>query len=203
MGLLFQNLFFVALGAMMKVPAQFETRSIYYKQQDGNFFPTWSYVLGRSLAGIPTALTDCILFGTIIYWFVGLAYNDGASIANYFVFLLLVFITSLATGLVFSVFSAVVKDKPISQACMTITVVILVLFSGFTVQPNLIPNYWIWVYWINVFAWLLRSLVVNEFQSGKWDDVVELNGYTEGENILVRFGFTLSDGEPFDYVWVW
>jgi hypothetical protein len=140
MGLLFQNLFFVALGAMMKVPAQFETRSIYYKQQDANFFPTWTYVLGRSIAGIPTALTDCVLFGTIIYWFVGLAFKDGASIGNYFIFLLLVFITSLATGLVFSVFSSVVKDRPTSQACMTITVVILVLFSGFTVQANVIPE---------------------------------------------------------------
>lgn len=140
MGLLFQNLFFVALGAMMKVPAQFETRSIYYKQEDGNFFPTWTYVVGRSLAGIPTALTDCILFGTIIYWFVGLAFNDGASIANFFVFLLLVFITSLSAGLVFSIFSSLVKDKPTSQATMTVTVVILVLFSGFTVQANLIPR---------------------------------------------------------------
>jgi len=53
-----------------------------------------------------------------------------------------------------------------------------------------------------VFAWLLRSLVVNEFQSGKWDEVEE-NGYTAGENILVRFGFTLADGEPFDFLWVW
>lgn len=155
-GLLFQNLFFVALGAMMKVPAQFETRSIYYKQQDGNFFPTWTYVLGRSLAGIPTALTDCILFGTIIYWFVGLANpRDGASVANYFVFILLVFVTSLGTGLIFSVFSAMVKDRPTSQACMTLMVVILVLFSGFTVQPDLIPNYWIWVYWVRITLFLL------------------------------------------------
>jgi ABC-type multidrug transport system permease subunit len=140
MGLLFQNLFFVAMGSMIKVPAQFGSRSIYYKQQDGNFFPTWSYLVGRSIAGIPTAITDMVLFGTIIYWFVGLAFNDGASIGNFFIFLLLVFVTSLSTGLVFSIFSSLVKDKPTSQACMTVTIVILVLFSGFTVQPNLIPK---------------------------------------------------------------
>jgi ABC-type multidrug transport system ATPase subunit len=202
MGLLFQNLFFVAMGSMIKVPAQFGTRSIYYKQQDGNFFPTWSYLVGRSIAGIPTAITDMVLFGTIIYWFVGLAFNDGASIGNFFIFLLLVFVTSLSTGLVFSIFSSLVKDKPTSQACMTVTIVILVLFSGFTVQPNLIPNYWIWVYWINIFAWLLRSLVVNEFQSGKWSELIS-SGYTEGDEILIRFGFTDRDGEPYEFVWVW
>lgn len=45
---------------------------------------------------------------------------------------------------------------------------------------------------------------MNEFQSGKWDDFdVEANDLTAGESILVRFGFTLADGEPFGYEWVW
>jgi ABC-type lipoprotein export system ATPase subunit len=50
----------------------------------------------------------------------------------------------------------------------------------------------------------MRSLVVNEFESGRWDDPVEAEGQivTGGEIILVRFGFTLN-GEPFTYEWVW
>jgi ABC-type multidrug transport system permease subunit len=140
-GILFQNLFFISLGAMMKVPQQFETRSIFYKHQDANFFPTWSYVLGRSLAGLPTALIDGILFGTIVYWFVGMAGpQNGASISNFFIYLLIMIVVSLTAGLVFSIFSSVVKDKPTAQAYMSITVVILVLFSGFTVQPDAIPK---------------------------------------------------------------
>lgn len=63
-------------------------------------------------------------------------------------------------------------------------------------------SYWIWVYWINVFAWLLRSLVLNEFQSGKWDEEV-IDGVTAGDEILVRFGFTDRNGEPYGYEWVW
>ena len=65
----------------------------------------------------------------------------------------------------------------------------------------LLTSYWIWAYWINLFAWLLRSLNVNEFQSPKWDEV-QGNGLTAGENILIQFGFTLN-GEPFTYSWVW
>jgi hypothetical protein len=38
MGILFQSMFFVSVGAMLKVPGQFEPRSIFYKQQDANFF---------------------------------------------------------------------------------------------------------------------------------------------------------------------
>jgi ABC-type multidrug transport system ATPase subunit/ABC-type multidrug transport system permease subunit len=63
-------------------------------------------------------------------------------------------------------------------------------------------RYYIWIYWLNCFAWLLRALAVNEFQSGKYNGPSGQPGYTEGDLILVRLGFTL-DGEPFDFGWVW
>lgn len=201
LGILFQSMFFVCIGAMLKVPEQFEPRSIFYKHQDANFFPTWTFVVGRTLGGLPTSLIDGVLYGTIIYWFVGLAHNDGASVANYFVFMLVILASSMVAGIVFSIFSATVNDKNTAQACMSVTIVLLVLFSGFTVQPDVIPDYWIWAYWINMFAWFFRALVVNEYQSGKYDEE-QANGLTEGENILVLFGFTLND-EPFEYEWVW
>ena len=52
-----------------------------------------------------------------------------------------------------------------------------------------------------MFAWILRGLVVNEFQSGKYDEV-QGNGLTVGENILTQFGMT-KDDEPFGFEWVW
>ena len=139
MGILFQSMFFISVGAMLKVPTQFEPRSIFYKHQDANFYPTWAYVTARSLAGLPTSLIDGLIYGSIIYWFVGLSSSDGAS--SYFTFMLLVILGSLSSGLVFSIFSATVKDRPTAQACMSVVVVFLVLFSGFTVQPNVIPSY--------------------------------------------------------------
>ena len=62
-------------------------------------------------------------------------------------------------------------------------------------------SYYIWIYWMNYFAWALRGLAVNEFDSGKYDDLEE-GGNTEGENILIRFGFTLN-GEAFTFEWAW
>lgn len=64
-------------------------------------------------------------------------------------------------------------------------------------------RYFIWIYWINFFAWILRGLAVNEFDSGKYDDEAETSGgLTEGELILTRFGFTIND-DPFSREWVW
>ena len=188
---------------MLKVAPQIDVRGVFYKQQDANFFPTSSFVIGRSIAALPTSIIDALFYGTVIYWFTGLAYNEGASAANFFVFLLLVLVTAYSSGLMFSIFSATIKDRPTAQACMSITIVVLVLFSGFTVQPDVIPAYWIWVYWINLFAWMLRALLVNEYQSGKYDvETYPGSGETVGDTILTRFGFTLN-GEAFGYEWVW
>lgn len=53
-----------------------------------------------------------------------------------------------------------------------------------------------------MFGWILRSLVVNEYTSGKYSEM-QPNGLTEGENILTRFGFVDGNGEAFTSEWVW
>ena len=71
--------------------------------------------------------------------------------------------------------------------------VVLVLFSGFTVQPDIIPPYYIWIYWSNIFAWIIRAIIVNEYQSGYYDDVVDPHsGTTEAEAVMERFGFSFK-----------
>lgn len=86
---------------------------------------------------------------------------------------------------------------------MALTAILFVLFSGFTVQPDVIPDYYIWLYYVNFVAWALRGLVVNEFDSGKYDSIVPGTNYTEGQMALIRFGFTDGDGEPYTRVWAW
>jgi ABC-type multidrug transport system ATPase subunit len=41
-GVIFQSMFYAAIGAMTLVVTQFPARSIFYKQQDARFFPTWT-----------------------------------------------------------------------------------------------------------------------------------------------------------------
>mmetsp|Transcript_27588 Transcript_27588/g.66312 ORF Transcript_27588/g.66312 Transcript_27588/m.66312 type:complete len:915 (-) Transcript_27588:593-3337(-) len=200
-GILFQSMFFISLGAMLKIAPQYAARGILYKHQDASFFPTWAYVVGRSLATIPASLIDGLLYGSIVYWFVGLAFNDGASFGNYIMFVLITTMSSLGIGLLFSIFSAVTKDRSSGQALMSVSIVILVLFSGFTVQPDVIPSYWIWVYYINIFAWAFRGLMVNEYDSGKYDGESDVPGLTEGQLVLKQLGFVDGNGNPYTYEW--
>lgn len=206
-GILFQSMLFLSLGAMMKVAPQYAVRGVLYKHQDSNFFPTWTYVCGRSLATIPSSIIDGLLYGTIVYWFVGLAHNDGASFVNYIMFVLITMFSSIGLGLLFSIFSAITKDRSTGQAYMSVSIVLLILFSGFTVTPNNIPPYWIWLYWINIFAWAFRGLIVNEYDSGKYDgdsgqyDASMGRNLTFGELVLTNTGFVDRTGDPYTFEW--
>ena len=105
---------------MIKIAPQIDTRPIFYKEQDANFYPTWTYVLGRALAGIPTSLQDALIYGSCIYWMAGFAPDAGA----YFMFLLLTLMAAFTTGILFSIFSATIKDRqvpytPLLPLCMS------------------------------------------------------------------------------------
>jgi hypothetical protein len=54
---------------------------------------------------------------------------------------------------------------------------------------------------MNMFAWVIRAVAINEYQSEEYSEVVD-NGATQGEIILERFGFTIK-GEVFGYEWIW
>jgi hypothetical protein len=47
-----------------------------------------------------------------------------------------------------------------------------------------------------------RGLAVNEFASGKYDEIPPGSDRTKGEELLIQFGFTLN-GEPFTSEWSW
>ena len=61
-----------------------------------------------------------------------------------------------------------------------------------------IPDYWIWAYYISPFAWGLRSLVINEFISPRWDaPALSMPGRTLGEEALLSFDFFT------ERKWIW
>ena len=190
LGVLFQSTLFIMLGAMTAAPAQVAERLIYYKQKDANFYPPFPYVIGRSIAMIPQAILDVFTFGTIIYFMVGLA--PGAQYFFTFIAILFVFTIVMNQGL--SIFAAIAPNASAVQGFGACALLFNVVFCGFILFPNVIPPYYIWIYWFVPLAWTYRQLLVNEFQSTKYPG-------NEGNIVLAANGFTLN-GEPFDREWI-
>jgi ABC-2 type transporter len=92
----------------------------------------------------------------------------------------------------FSILAQTLPKKANVQGFGTFLVLMMVMFSGFIVYPNVMPSFYNWVWWINPMSWALQGLVSNEFMSDKYDG---LPG--GGERFLRLRGFELGTE------WIW
>jgi len=92
------------------------------------------------------------------------------------------------------IFAVMSRSKEIVQGMSAFILLILVLFCGFIVAPDVIPGYYRYLYWWNPLAWTYRALLVNEFTSDSY-------GEEEGKNILIALGFVDSDGNAYGEQW--
>lgn len=166
-GALFQSGLFIMLGAIQASSSMVTDRLIFYKHADANFYSAWPFVIGRTLSNFPQTIADVVLFGTILYYMVGLAGRE--DFGNFLTFLCILILFSLVMQQQLAVFAAVASSSGL-QVYSSILLLFLILFGGFIVSPEAIPHYWSWVYWWNPFAWAYRAIIINEFRSARWEN---------------------------------
>ncbi|TMW67509.1 hypothetical protein Poli38472_011129 [Pythium oligandrum] len=170
-GLLYQSVMFLILGQSSQIPIIMAEREVFYKQRGANFFRTSSYVLASSLSQIPVAILEAALFGSILYWMCGLV----SSAAAFLVFEALLFVASMVFGTCFFFVSALSPDANIAKAFSMIALLFFLLVSGFLITRSQIPDYFIWVYWMNPMTWCLQTLAINQYRRPEFD-VCEYDG---------------------------
>ena len=129
---------------------------------------------------------DCLMFGTILYFMVGLA----PSLVNYLIFMATSFSFSVLMNEYLFFFATVSRAKSMVQVVAACLLFVFILFSGFILAPNVIPSYYNWVYWYNPMAWAYRALLVNEYRSSFYTE-------EEGDYILTFVGFVDGKDQPF------
>jgi len=184
-------------GAMTSVPEQVNDRIIFYRHTDANFYGAFSYAIGKAVSLLPQSLCDVLIFGTICYFMVG--FTTAAS--NYFIYIATLFVFSFVMNQQLAVFTAVAENKSGVQAASSVILLFFVVFCGFLVVPEVIPNYYTWIYWWNPLAWAYRALLVNEFSSSKYDEIYPAAGQRVGDVILVAGGM-IYRGSAFAREWI-
>ncbi|TMW67510.1 hypothetical protein Poli38472_011130 [Pythium oligandrum] len=165
MGILFQGVLFLALGQASQIPTIMSAREIFYKQRGANFYRTSSYVFACSVAQIPLAVLETIVFGIMLYWMCGMV----AQFVPYLIFELLLLLTNLAFAACFFFLSALAPDMHIAKPLSMVSVMFFVLLAGFVISRGQIPDYFIWLYWLNPIAWCLRALAINQYRRPEFD----------------------------------
>ncbi|RLN13748.1 hypothetical protein BBJ28_00017786 [Nothophytophthora sp. Chile5] len=200
MGIMFQAILFLALGQVSQVPTFMASRDVFYKQRGANFFPTSAYVLACSVAQVPLALAESIVFGSMVYWMCGFVGEVGAFVC----YLVLLVLTNLVFAAWFFVLTAISPDFHIAKPVSTFSIAFFIQFAGFVMTKNTIPDWFIWIYWLNPIAWGLRGLAVNQYRAGKFDvcvyesvDYCSEFGKNMGEYYLEQYDV------PSSKMWVW
>ncbi|KAG2885856.1 ABC transporter G family member 31 [Phytophthora cactorum] len=200
LGVIFQAVLFMSLSQASQIPVFMEAREIFYKQRGANFYQTLSYVVGYSIALIPPSLFEIIIFGSLVYWMCGFVANVGA----YIIYLVLLTLTNLVLSTWFFLLTALCPNLDIAKPMSTFSIVFIIIFAGFVQPKSEIPDYLVWIYWLNPIGWCMRALSVNEYRSSKYD-VCEYGGVnycsefdmTMGEYYLAQFGVPSSKS------WLW
>ncbi|EGZ04791.1 hypothetical protein PHYSODRAFT_342980 [Phytophthora sojae] len=120
-GIIFAASLFLSLGQASQLPTFIAARDIFYKQRGANFFRTSSYVLANSVSQLPLCVAETLIFGTLVYWmFVSHA-------SEFFLFLLVLFLTNVSLGSFYFSLTAASKDiniaTPISMAATLIIII--------------------------------------------------------------------------------
>jgi ABC-type multidrug transport system fused ATPase/permease subunit len=123
------------------------------------------------------------------------------SASNFFIYIALLFVFSVVMNQQLAIFTAIAENKSGVQACSAVILLFFVVFCGFLVSPDVIPNYYMWLYWWNPLAWAYRGLVLNEFTSSDWDWTTLSSGQRAGDAVLEYTGF-VHNGDVFGKEWI-
>uniref|UniRef100_K3WZK5 ABC transporter domain-containing protein n=2 Tax=Globisporangium ultimum (strain ATCC 200006 / CBS 805.95 / DAOM BR144) TaxID=431595 RepID=K3WZK5_GLOUD len=199
-GIIFAAVLFLSLGQASQIPTFITARDIFYKQRRANFFRTSSYVLANSVAQIPMAIGETILFGSMVYWMCGFV----TKAPEFIIFEVILLLMNLAFSAWFFFLAAISPDNNIATPMSMLSILFFVIFAGFIVVKSQIPDYFIWIHWISPIAWGLRALAVSEYRSSDYDVCIhkdvnyceDFNGLKMGQYYLGLFDI------PTDKYWV-
>ncbi|XP_047339613.1 ABC transporter G family member 20-like [Impatiens glandulifera] len=141
------------------IPVFIADRYIFMRETAYNAYRRSSYVLSHSLMSIPSMIVMSLAFSMITFWSVGL--NGGLDGFKFF------FILVLATFWVGSSFitflSGLVNHVMLGFTVVNAVLAYFLLFSGFFITRDRIPEYWIWLHYISLVKYPYFAVVQNEF----------------------------------------
>ncbi|ETM31938.1 hypothetical protein L914_20565 [Phytophthora nicotianae] len=200
MGIIFEATLCLSLALAAQIPMIIAAREVFYKQRRANFFRTASYVLSFSASQIPPIILETIVFSSIVYWMCGFVSSAG----NFILFVVMLCLINITVGAFFFLLSSFSPNVNVANPVSGVIVELFILFAGFTITKNQIPDYLIWLYWINPVGWGVRAIAVNQYTESRFDTCVY-----DGIDYCARYGmkmgeYALSTYEvPPERYWLW
>ncbi|XP_054806034.1 ABC transporter G family member 6-like [Prosopis cineraria] len=141
------------------LPVFLQERYIFMRETAHNAYRRSSYLISHALVSLPALLILSLAFAATTFWAVGL---DGG--LSGFLFYFLVIFASFWAGNSFVTFlSGVVPHVMLGYTIVVAILAYFLLFSGFFINRDRIPSYWIWFHYLSLVKYPYEAVLQNEF----------------------------------------
>ncbi|KAG1677137.1 hypothetical protein FOA52_000943 [Chlamydomonas sp. UWO 241] len=193
-GASYMIILFTSMGAMIGLTTALQTKGVWLKHRDNQFYPAWAHATALTITQLPLQCLDVLVWTVLTYFMVGYTYAAGRFFTNY----LISVAVACCFGAMFRAIGHLSPDVVAAQTYGTMLLMVLTAMSGYTIPVNEIPPWWIWAYWMSPYSWAVRAMVVNEMTSPDWSEPAPRDpSLTMGQFSLNIFSF-----QP-EYYWVW
>ncbi|XP_076895555.1 ABC transporter G family member 23-like [Bidens hawaiensis] len=159
LGLFAFSLSFLLSSTVEALPIYLQERRVLMKEASRGAYKTSSYMIANTIVFLPFLFVVGLLFAVPVYWLVGL--NPSVMSFAFFVFVVWL-IVLMASSLV--LFLSAVSPDFISGNSLICTVLgAFFLFSGYFIPKEVIPKYWMFMYYVSLYRYPLDSWLVNEY----------------------------------------
>ncbi|MBA0666270.1 hypothetical protein Goklo_002703 [Gossypium klotzschianum] len=143
------------------LPVFLQERYIFMRETAYNAYRRLSYVISNALVALPGLIFLSFAFAMATFWAVGL---DGG--LSGFLFYFLMMFASFWSGSSFVTFlSGVVPHVMLGYTIVVAILAYFLLFSGFFINRDRIPVYWIWFHYLSLVKYPYEAVLQNEFEN--------------------------------------
>ncbi|KAJ4744866.1 ABC transporter G family member 2 [Rhynchospora pubera] len=156
--------FTVAVSTMFYIcaeslPTFLEERYIFIRETAHNMYRQSSYVISRTISSFPPLIVLSLTFALITFFAVGLAGGFPGLL-----FFMATILASFWAGSGFALFlSSILSHIVLGYAVVVAFLRFFVIFSGFFINRDRIPHYWIWFHYLSLVKYPYEAAMQNEF----------------------------------------
>ncbi|XP_071715772.1 pleiotropic drug resistance protein 1-like isoform X1 [Rutidosis leptorrhynchoides] len=163
-GALFFGVTMIMFNGTAEISMTIAKLSVFYKQRDFFFFPTWAYALPSWFVKIPISFIEAAVWTILTYYVIGFDPNIWRFLKNY---LMLVIVNQMASAL-FRFIGAAGRNMIVANTFGSFALLLLFALGGFVLSRDDVKDWWIWGYWCSPMMYAMNGIVVNEFLGHKF-----------------------------------
>ncbi|KAK7252270.1 hypothetical protein RIF29_36101 [Crotalaria pallida] len=198
LGLFAFSLSFLLSSTVEALPIYLQERCVLMKESSRGAYRISSYMIANTFVFLPFLFVVSILFAVPVYWLVGL--NPSLAAFTFFTFVVWL-IVLMASSLV--LFLSAVSPDFISGNSLICTVLgAFFLFSGYFIPKEIIPKYWLFMYYVSLYRYPLDALLTNEYWNVRHECFSQQHATEGSQCLMTGFDVLKSRGLEHDNRWM-